>query len=76
MTEPTRGGTTLDLLFANRDGLVGDVVAGGHRSTVIVKLQNLQFLVKQGEASINFHTGLPDSGLFKRLIQSSLGSSP
>ncbi|RMB99766.1 hypothetical protein DUI87_23768 [Hirundo rustica rustica] len=27
--EPTRGGTMLDLLFANRDGLVGDVVVGG-----------------------------------------------
>lgn len=30
VSEPTRGGTTIDLLFANRDGLVGDVVAGGH----------------------------------------------
>lgn len=31
MSKPTRGGTTLDLLFANRDGLVGEVVvAGGH----------------------------------------------
>ncbi|KAF4793362.1 hypothetical protein TURU_112092 [Turdus rufiventris] len=28
--EPTRGMVMLDLLFANRDGLVGDVVVGGH----------------------------------------------
>ncbi|RMB98864.1 hypothetical protein DUI87_24408 [Hirundo rustica rustica] len=27
--EPTKGGTMLDLLFANRDGLLGDVVVGG-----------------------------------------------
>ncbi|RMC14259.1 hypothetical protein DUI87_09350 [Hirundo rustica rustica] len=28
VSDPTRGGTMLDLLFANRDGLVGDVVVG------------------------------------------------
>jgi len=28
--EPTRGGTSLDLLFTNREGLVGDVVVVGH----------------------------------------------
>ncbi|GAB0209549.1 mitochondrial enolase superfamily member 1 [Grus japonensis] len=28
--EPTRGGVSLDLLFTNREGLVGDVVVGGH----------------------------------------------
>ena len=27
---PTKEGVPLDLLFANREGLVGDVVAGGH----------------------------------------------
>ncbi|RMB91349.1 hypothetical protein DUI87_32140 [Hirundo rustica rustica] len=27
--EPSRGGTMLDLLFVNRDGLAGDVVVGG-----------------------------------------------
>jgi len=27
--EPTRGVASLDLLFANREGLVGDVVVGG-----------------------------------------------
>ncbi|TRZ18140.1 hypothetical protein HGM15179_008959 [Zosterops borbonicus] len=29
MSEPARGGTMLDLLYANRDRLVGDVVVGG-----------------------------------------------
>jgi len=30
VSEPTRGGVPLDLLFTNREGLVGDVVVGGH----------------------------------------------
>ncbi|KAK4816346.1 hypothetical protein QYF61_015660 [Mycteria americana] len=29
-SEPTRGGASLDLLFTNREGLVGVVVVGGH----------------------------------------------
>ena len=29
VSEPTRGGATLDLLFTNREGLVGYVVVGG-----------------------------------------------
>ena len=29
VNEPTREGTPLDLLFANREGLVGDVIVGG-----------------------------------------------
>ena len=28
VSEPTRGGALLDLLFTNREGLVGDVVVG------------------------------------------------
>ena len=28
MNEPARGGASLDLLFTNREGLVGDVVVG------------------------------------------------
>ena len=30
VSEPTREGALLDLLFVNREGLVGDVVVGGH----------------------------------------------
>jgi len=30
VSDPTRGGASLDLLFTNREGLVGDVVVGGH----------------------------------------------
>ena len=30
VSTPTRGGALLDLLFPNREGLVGDVVVGGH----------------------------------------------
>ena len=29
VSKPTRGGASLDLLFTNREGLVGDVVVGG-----------------------------------------------
>ena len=29
VSEPTRGGASLDLLFTDRAGLVGDVVVGG-----------------------------------------------
>ena len=29
VNEPTRGSALLDLLFTNREGLVGDVVVGG-----------------------------------------------
>jgi len=29
VSEPARGGALLDLLFTNREGLVGDVVIGG-----------------------------------------------
>jgi len=29
VSEPTRGGASLDLLFTNREGLVGHVVVGG-----------------------------------------------
>ena len=28
-SEPTRGGASFDLLFTNREGLVGDAVIGG-----------------------------------------------
>jgi len=30
VSEPTRGAVSLDLLFTNREGLVGDVIVGGH----------------------------------------------
>ena len=39
--EPTRGMAILDLLFTNRDGLVGDVVVGGclgHSDHEIIEL--------------------------------------
>jgi len=29
VSEPTRGGASLDLLFTNKEGLVGHVVVGG-----------------------------------------------
>ncbi|TRZ14353.1 hypothetical protein HGM15179_012750 [Zosterops borbonicus] len=70
--EPTRGRTVLDLLFANRDGLVGDVVVGGHLGNTDDGI--LEFLIF-GEIRRNINKALTlnfqraDFGLFRRLIQ-------
>jgi len=57
VSEPTRGGASLDLLFTNRAGLVGDVVVGGHLG--LSDLERIEFLVC-GEVGgqQNHHHGL------------------
>jgi len=37
VSEPTRGGASLDLLFTNRKGLVGEVVVGGRLALATMK---------------------------------------
>ena len=37
VSEPARVGASLDLLFTNREGLVGDVVVGAHLGIVNIK---------------------------------------
>jgi len=43
ISEPARGGAALDLLFTNREGLVGDVVVGG--SLGLSDHEKIEFLV-------------------------------
>ncbi|RMC21781.1 hypothetical protein DUI87_02650 [Hirundo rustica rustica] len=71
--EPTRGRTMLDLLFVNRDGLVGDVVVGGRLGQSDHEI--IEFSIF-GEVRRSTSKTLPldfqraDFGLFRRLIQS------
>ncbi|RMC13075.1 hypothetical protein DUI87_10606 [Hirundo rustica rustica] len=59
--EPTRGRTILDLLFANRDGLVGDVVVGGQLGQSDHGI--IEFL-KFGEIGRNTYIGFPEGRLW------------
>ncbi|RMC21758.1 hypothetical protein DUI87_02627 [Hirundo rustica rustica] len=72
VSKPTRGGTMLDLLFTNRDGLVGDVEVGGrlgHSDHEIIEFS----IIGEIRRTINKISTLDfqraDFGLFKRLIQ-------
>ncbi|RMC08902.1 hypothetical protein DUI87_13896 [Hirundo rustica rustica] len=72
VSKPTRGGTMLDLLFTNRDGLVGDVEVGGrlgHSDHEIIEFS----IIGEKRRNINKISTLDfwraDFGLFKRLIQ-------
>jgi len=71
-SKPTRGGALLDLLFTNREGLVGDVVVGGclgfsnHEMTEF----SLQGEVKRGASkttTVDFWRA--DFGLFRTLVE-------
>lgn len=76
VSEPTKRGAMLDLLFANRDGLVGDVMVGSHLGYSDYEIT--EFLIF-GEIRRNISKTFTldfwraDFGLFRRLIQSSLG---
>ncbi|KAK4820378.1 hypothetical protein QYF61_025454 [Mycteria americana] len=71
VSEPTREGAPLDLLFVNREGLVGDVTVGGHLGHSDHKM--IDFLIL-GEvrrevsrtATLDFQRA--DFGLFRRLV--------
>jgi len=71
VSEPTRGGASLDLLFTNREGLVGDVVVGGRLG--LSDHEMLEFSVhgevKRGDSkttTIDFQR--PGFGLFRMLV--------
>jgi len=72
VSEPTRGGASLDLLFTTRVGLVGDVVVGGHLGLSNDKTTEF-FLcgeVKRGiskTATMDFWR--VDFGLFRTLVE-------
>ncbi|TRZ26643.1 hypothetical protein HGM15179_000414 [Zosterops borbonicus] len=70
--EPTRGGTMLDLLFTNRDGLVGDVVVGGqlgHSDHGIIEFLIIGEIRRYINKTFTLDFRRVEFGLFKRLIQ-------
>lgn len=70
VSDPTRGGALLDLLFINKKGLVGDVVGGrlGYSDSEIIEFS----IFGETRRGINKTSTLDfwrvDFGLFKRLI--------
>ncbi|XP_051640625.1 uncharacterized protein LOC127469851 [Manacus candei] len=72
VNEPTRDGALLDLLFTNREGLVGDVVVGGrlgHSDHEIIEFS----ILRDARRAINKTSTLDfqraDFSLFKKLVQ-------
>ena len=71
VSKPTREGAPLDLLFANREGLVGDVMVGGrlghsdHEMTEFLILGEVRRGVSR-TATLDFRRA--DSGLFRGLV--------
>ncbi|RMC20237.1 hypothetical protein DUI87_01083 [Hirundo rustica rustica] len=72
VSEPTRGGTMLDLLFANRDGLVGVVVVGGRLGQSdheIIEFSIFGEIMRNTNKTLTLDLQRADFGLLKRLIQ-------
>ena len=70
--EPSRGRTMLDLLFANRDGLVGDVVIGvhlGHRDHEMIEFSIFGEIRRNISKTLTLGFQRADFGLFRRVIQ-------
>jgi len=65
VSESTRGGASLDLLFTNREGLVGDVVVGGCLG--LSDHEMIEFLINgevKREGQQNHYHGLPEGRLW------------
>ncbi|RMC09659.1 hypothetical protein DUI87_13445 [Hirundo rustica rustica] len=72
VSEPTRGGTMLDKLFANRGGLVGDAVVGGHlehSDHEIIEFSIFGEMRRNINKTFTLDFQRADFGLFRRLIQ-------
>ncbi|TRZ20739.1 hypothetical protein HGM15179_006364 [Zosterops borbonicus] len=70
--EPSRGGPMLDLLFANRDGLVGDVVVRGclgHSDHEIIEFSIFGEIKRNINKTCTLDFPRAHFGLFGRLIQ-------
>jgi len=61
--ESTRGGASLDLLFTNREELVGDVVAGGHLGCSNHKMIEFSVCGEEGGQQ-NHHHGISEGRLW------------
>ncbi|RMC12138.1 hypothetical protein DUI87_11273 [Hirundo rustica rustica] len=71
--EPSSGGTMLDLLYVNRDGLVGDVVVGGQLGQSdheIIEFSIFGEIRRSTSKTLALDFQRADFGLFRRLIQS------
>ncbi|RMC12771.1 hypothetical protein DUI87_10296 [Hirundo rustica rustica] len=70
--EPTRGRTMLELLFANRDGLVRDMVLGGRLGQSdheIIEFSIFSEIRNNTNKTLTFDFQKVDFGLFRRVIQ-------
>jgi len=72
VSEPTRGGASLDLLFTNREGLVGDVVIGGCLG--LSDHEMLEFSVhgevkRRSSKTTTMDIWRADFGLFRTLVE-------
>ena len=65
VSEPTRKGAPLDLLFANREELVGDVMDGGYLGRSDHKMTEFSILGRSKEdGQQKCHLGLPEGRLW------------
>ncbi|GAB0176377.1 hypothetical protein GRJ2_000102900 [Grus japonensis] len=71
VSEPTREGTPLDLLFANREGLVGDVMVGGclgHSDHEMIEFSVLREVRRRVSSIVTLDFQRVDFGLFRSLV--------
>ncbi|GAB0203785.1 hypothetical protein GRJ2_002844100 [Grus japonensis] len=71
VSEPTREGAPLDLLFANREGLVGDVMIGGHlghRDHEMIEFLILGEVKRVASRTATLDFWRADFGLLRRLV--------
>ncbi|KAJ7424658.1 rna-directed dna polymerase from mobile element jockey-like [Pitangus sulphuratus] len=72
VNEPTRAGAPLYLLFTNREGLVGDVMAGGglgHSDHEMTEFSTLSEVRKGINKTSTLDFRRAEFGLFRRLVQ-------
>jgi len=72
VSKPTRGGASLYLLFTNREGLVGDVVVGGHPG--LSNHEMTEFTVRgevkrEASKTTTMEFRRADFGLFRMLVE-------
>ncbi|KAK4830597.1 hypothetical protein QYF61_012023 [Mycteria americana] len=75
VSEPTREGAPLDLLFTNREGLVSHVMVGGrlgHRDHEMIEFLILEEVTRGDSKSATLEFWRADFGLFRRLVDTVL----
>jgi len=70
VSEPSRGGASLDLLFTNREGLVGDVVVRGRLALSDHEMLEFSFMMKRGASKTTIMDfWRAEFGLFRMLVE-------